>query len=345
MFQVHKTLVFCLTLSMLVAGTADAITFLEIDPGTPGEAAQDFNFGSVAVGEDGLLQVTFTDNKTLEWTAGSHFWTSPGQPLNLTYVGAFLDAKLDVIPTATFAGQTTGVGVDLSPPIAFAALEEDGVFSGLLFSLPSNNAADFDWVWGSDAPRVGEGVEPPPSAVDLTGTVEDASGTPLCALALASGQFMFTCNPNGPYSLLDLPTETDGSAKRQVYVDGFFPNVETLTGSTDETVVMTRAGNCPDYNSFPEPGVFPDSAGKRIDVSGTVLQQNTQTPVCAMVLGNGQFDFTCDGTGTYSGNIPLDTNGQYKLQVYAEGFAPMVQAFDEFSPTNEVRLARATECQ
>jgi len=181
--------------------------------------------------------------------------------------------------------------------------------------------------------------------VDLTGTVEDAGGTPLCSLVLASGQFMFSCNPNGPFSLLDLPTETDGSVMRQVYVDGFFPNVETLQGSTDETVVMTRAGTCPDYNSFPEPGVFPDSAGKRIDISGTVLLQNTQTPVCAMVLANGQFAFTCDGSGSYAGNIPLDANGQYKLQVYAQGFAPTIQAFDEFSPINEVRMARAAECQ
>ena len=156
---------------------------------------------------------------------------------------------------------------------------------------------------------------------------------------------MFTCNPNGPYELLDLPREGDGTVKRQVYVDGFFPNVETLTGSADETVVMTRASNCPDYNSFADPGVFPGSAGKRIDVSGTVLLQDTQTPVCAIVLANGQFMFSCDGTGSYNLNIPLDGNGQYNLQVYAAGFAPLVQRFDEFSPDLEVRLARATECQ
>jgi hypothetical protein len=64
-----------------------------------------------------------------------------------------------------------------------------------------------------------------------------------------------------------------------------------------------------------------------------------------MALGNGQFGFTCDSTGTYSANIPLDNNGQYKLQVYAQGFAPMVQVFDEFTPDVEVRLARAAECQ
>ena len=181
--------------------------------------------------------------------------------------------------------------------------------------------------------------------VDLTGTVESADGTGLCALVLASGQFMFSCNPNGPYSLLDVSRETDGSVKRQVYVDGFFPNVETLSGSVDETVIMMRTGSCPDYNSFPNPSKNPSSASKWIDISGKVLLQNTQTPVCAIVLANGQFGFTCDGTGSYSGNIPLDNNGQYKLQVYADGFTPTIQRFDESRPNNDVRMAHATECQ
>ena len=181
--------------------------------------------------------------------------------------------------------------------------------------------------------------------VDLNGTVEDADGTGLCALVLASGDFMFSCNPNGPFSLTDLPREDDGTVKRQVYVDGFFPEVDVLQGSMDETVVMTRASSCPDYNSFPDPSENPGSAGKRIDISGTVFLQDTQTPVCAIVLANGQFGFTCDDTGSYSGNIPLDNNGQFKLQVYADGFAPMVQRFDESRPNNDVRMARAAECQ
>jgi len=188
------------------------------------------------------------------------------------------------------------------------------------------------------------GDPPPPTGVNLTGTVEDEGGAPLCSLVLASGQIDFSCNPNGPYSLLDLPTESDGTVKRQVYADGFFPNIETLTGSTDETVVMMRSGICPDYNSFPEPGVFPDSAGKRIDISGTVLQQDTQTPVCGLVLANGQFGYSCDGSGSYALNIPLDANGQFKLQVNAAGFAPISQTFDEFQTINDVRLARVAEC-
>jgi len=133
--------------------------------------------------------------------------------------------------------------------------------------------------------------------------------------------------------------------KRQIYANGFFPNIDVLADSVSETVVMTRAGTCPGYNIPYHPGAFPDSAGKRINISGKVLMHNSQTPVCAMVLANGQRVFSCDGTGSYALHIPLDTNGQFKLQVYADGFAPTIQTFDEFKTTNNVRMARAVECQ
>jgi len=219
-------------------------------------------------------------------------------------------------------------------------------------SLPLNGWATLD---GTVSLNAGyqiflTGAEPaesiPSNLVDLTGTVQDTGGTPLCSMVLASGQFMFTCNPNGPFSLLDLPRETNDTVKRQVYVDGFFPVIDVLTGSsTDETVIMTRSGTCPNYNTPYEAGVFPGSAGKRIGISGTILLQDTTTPVCAMVLANGQFMFSCDGSGNYALNIPLDNNGQFKLQVYADGFAPNIQRFDEFSANNDVHMARAMECQ
>ena len=185
---------------------------------------------------------------------------------------------------------------------------------------------------------------PPDGPVDLSGEVQSAQGTPLCAMVLASGEFQFSCEPNGPFSLTNLPREVDGTVKRQVYVDGFFPTINVLQGSTDEVVVMRQAGACPEYNSPYKAGSNPDSAGDRIDISGRILLQNSNTPVCAMVLANGEFLFSCDGTGNYFLNIPLDGNGQFKLQVYADGFAPKVQTFDEFKRVNDVRLARASEC-
>ena len=333
-------------LAALFASGAKAETIF-VDPGEPGEEARDLDFGALEVTVAPLM-IVWTDNKTLKYSeAGIHFLLSPGFPGNFTYQGLLLDENLDPISDAVFFGRTPGENDPI--PLGLISLQQPTVFRGLLFepNLLEGEAFDIDWEWdASDRPLVGEGGEPSPEdPVDLTGTVEDADGTGLCALVLASGEFMFSCNPNGPFSLTDLPREGDGTVKRQVYVDGFFPEVDVLQGSMDETVVMTRASSCPDYNSFPDPSENPGSASKRIDISGTVLLQNTQTPVCAIVLANGQFGFTCDGTGNYSGNIPLDNNGQFKLQVYADGFAPMVQKFDEFSPNNDVRMARASECQ
>jgi len=183
------------------------------------------------------------------------------------------------------------------------------------------------------------------NAADIDGTVETNDGTGLCSMVLASGQYMFTCNPNGPLSLKNLPTENDGTVKRQVYVDGFFPRVDILPGSVNETVSMIRSSTCPSYNMPYIPAFFPGSAGIWIDIAGTVFLQDTTTPVCAMLLANGQYMFTCDGTGNYAMRIPLDTNGQFKLQVYADGFAPTVQRFDEYSASNVVRMTRTVECQ
>jgi len=146
-------------------------------------------------------------------------------------------------------------------------------------------------------------------------------------------------------SLTGLPREHDGTVKRQIYADGFFPKVDILMGATDSAVVMTRSGTCPSYNTPTDPGVIPGSAGKQIAISGTVAAGDNGDPVCAMVLANGQQMFSCDGTGNYALNIPLDNNGQFKLQVYADGFAPTIQTFDEFQAVNDVRMARAAECQ
>ena len=185
----------------------------------------------------------------------------------------------------------------------------------------------------------------PGNLVDLGGTIQTANGANICAMVLASGKRTFSCNPVGEFSLTDIPRQDDGTVKRQIYAAGFFPNIDVLPDSVSETVVMTRTGNCPSYNTSYNPGVFPGSAGKRINISGQVLLQNSQTPVCAMVMANGKYMFSCDGSGSYALNIPLDTNGRFKLQVYADGFAPAIQAFDEFQAVNDVRMTRAVECQ
>jgi hypothetical protein len=382
MFKKHNVMGFCLTLAVFFAGTAEAqepsLSPAMVDCNGQGFAyciatnglsdpqvfpremcSDDFDCGPFVSCIDGRC------NTGLFVIVSAEDKPDPLYVITTSEGDTAIDLVMDEsVLGADLNGGFSLVGLFTSPPGSFIAPIEAGdiEFLGDWTSLPSSipsvsgpppgQRLEWSSLQGAD-PRAEAiirinlpfGGELPSDPVDLTGTVQNEGGTPLCALVLASGQFMFSCNPNGPFSLTDLPRAADGSVKRQVYVDGFFPNVETLTDSTDDTVVMTPANNCPDYNAFPEPGVVPDSDGKRIDVSGTVLLQNSDIPVCAMVLGNGQFGFTCDGTGTYSANIPLDANGQYKLQVYADGFAPMVQAFDEFTPNVTVRMAQAAECQ
>jgi hypothetical protein len=191
---------------------------------------------------------------------------------------------------------------------------------------------------------VTEPVPPTDSPVNLSGRIQTENGTDICALVLASGQFMFSCNPAGLFSLNNLPREPNGTVRRQIYADGFFPKVQDLEGSVAETVILERAHNCPSYNLPSTPDLFPKSAGNVHKISGRVLLQNTDTPVCALVLANGTHMFSCDGMGNYSLEFPLDQNGQYKLQVYANGFAPAVQKFNEFDNPLDVRMAKSTEC-
>jgi hypothetical protein len=197
----------------------------------------------------------------------------------------------------------------------------------------------------TDGDGIGDICDTLDGPVDLNGTVQTNDGTDICAMVLASGQFMFSCNPTGVLSLTDLTREQNGTVKRQIYADGFFPKIDILGDSTDDAVVMTRSGTCPNYNASYDPGFVPGSAGKNINISGKVLTHDGQMPICALVLANGQHMFSCDGSGSYALNIPLDSSGQFKLQVYADGFTPTIQTFDEFKAANDVRMARAAECR
>jgi hypothetical protein len=201
---------------------------------------------------------------------------------------------------------------------------------------------DYDQDGREEDVLISTNVQPP---VDLRGTIKTPDGTDICAMVLASGQYTFSCNPVGVFSLTGLPRETDGTVKCQMYADGFFPEINILTESSSEAFVMPRSGTCPSYNIPYEPAFVPGSAGKEIHIAGQVFLQNSVTPICAMVLANGQYMFSCDGTGSYFLKIPLDNNGQFKMQVYADGFAPSIRKFDEFKTTNIVRMARAAECQ
>ena len=188
--------------------------------------------------------------------------------------------------------------------------------------------------------------QPWDSPVDLNGSIKTAQDQDICAIVIASGKHMFSCDPGSPYVLTDLPREGewDASVTRHVYADGFFPKVEKVYGSVFENLVLEPA-HCPKFNPPTHPGVNPGAANKEVTISGKVLVHDSETPVCAMVLANGAYMFSCDGNGSYALTFPLDANGQYTLQVYADGFAPVALTYDESATPGTVQMTRAAECE
>ena len=56
-------------------------------------------------------------------------------------------------------------------------------------------------------------------------------------------------------------------------------------------------------------------------INGTVTYNDT--PLCTMVLANGQYMFTCgDSLGLYDLEVPLDGNGEITLYGFGSGFSP-----------------------
>ena len=67
-----------------------------------------------------------------------------------------------------------------------------------------------------------------------------------------------------------------------------------------------------------------------VDISGTI-ENEAGTPLCAMVLANGQYMFTCDPAGVFSLTVPLDNNGEITLFGFCSGFSPFEEVISETS--------------
>lgn len=286
---------------------------------------------------DGTLVASATVNQTDPIT--SEFRYVPITPVTLTagqtYVlGAYYPTNINgdkltasVNPTASaFVTMAAGTRYSIGPSLAFPTSTNPDfrIAANLLF-----NPVDT-------------------SRVNIDGTVKDSNGVDVCAMVLASGKYKFSCNPVGVYSLANLPRRADGTVKLQAYADGFLPFTDTVIASGTKLITLTPAGTCPNYNPPGNPGVYPGSAGKKIDISGSVFAVNggNQASVCAMVLASGKFMFSCGANlGVYNLRIPLNSNGQYKLQIYADGYAPYTVILDEFQNINNIQLTPATECQ
>ena len=120
------------------------------------------------------------------------------------------------------------------------------------------------------------------------------NGTPLCAMVLANGQYMFTCKTGddfGKYEL-DVPLDANGEITIQAFVSGLAPFRQT----TDESDLTIDIGMQPVAPESKLPVVTTDVQSDLSTpigwerITGTVTHDGE--PLCAMVLANGQYMFS-----------------------------------------------------
>ncbi len=162
----------------------------------------------------------------------------------------------------------------------------------------------------------------------ITGSIT-LDSTPLCALVLANGQFMFTCGdplPKGDFDLT-VPLDDQGQITLFGFSSGLSPFQQTLgagywpasaTGCAAPTVTHT-------LTTAPDGG---------LRITGSITLDGA--PLCALVLANGQFMFTCGDAlpqGDFDLTVPLDDQGKITLFGFSAGLLPFQQTFSPSAPT------------
>ena len=151
---------------------------------------------------------------------------------------------------------------------------------------------------------------------------------PLCAMVLANGQYMFTCKEGDDFGTyeLDVPLDAVQLITIQAFVSGLAPFRQTTDGS-DLDVDIDMQTAAPESRSTVVTTITSTDASIQsgwVQISGTV--QYDGSPLCAMVLANGQYMFSCGANnGSYDLIVPLDSKGQITLYVFVSGFQPYKQ--------------------
>lgn len=177
-------------------------------------------------------------------------------------------------------------------------------------------------------------ITPPSGWVSIWGTVAKDSAA-LCTLALANGQDMFTCGNNlGKYAMT-VPLDDNNMVTIQSFSQGLAPFRKDLTPQQayGYGINMAPAGlDAPimvvDYQ------VSSSHSLGRYLLSGTITDSSS-TPVCAMVLANGQKMFSCGSDlGRFELEVPLGPKGNITLFGFASGLQSYKVVFDPVASLN-----------
>lgn len=162
--------------------------------------------------------------------------------------------------------------------------------------------------------------------VPIKGDVQSADGTPVCAMVLANGQYMFSCDGTGGYDL-GVPLDDQGQVTLFAFADGFAPfglsgkpsdlpyTIQMAEPSQDDSpILMSREVQCTDTPYL-------------LHLTGSVTSSDGQ-PLCALVLSNGQHQFSCvPDLGVFDLTVPLDIYGDVDIFGFADRFQPYHVSF------------------
>lgn len=159
------------------------------------------------------------------------------------------------------------------------------------------------------------------SRTAIKGTVT-YKGTPVTAMVLANGKYMFTGGGEGHFDLTEVPFDATGKITLYVFCSGLAPykmfsytgvdnlEIEIMNDEDGKQLIVT-------INSISESSIRPGW----YDISGTI-ENESGIPLVAMVLANGQHMFTNNPVGEFNLTVPLDSNDEVTFYGFCSGFSP-----------------------
>jgi len=185
--------------------------------------------------------------------------------------------------------------------------------SGLVFTTSELSAS---WS-GTGTSLAGDAA---PEWVPINGNVRLADGTPVCAMVLANGQYMFSCGGDGAYSL-NVPLDNQGQVTLFAFADGFAPFRITAAAAGLPAVVRPQTAD-PDSPLITLTQDMECAGNGWVRIRGEI-ESFGGDPLCALVLANGQHMFTCGASqGQHDLTVPMDENGNITVFGFADGFQP-----------------------
>jgi PhoPQ-activated pathogenicity-related protein len=159
----------------------------------------------------------------------------------------------------------------------------------------------------------------PVRRTNISGTVA-LKDTPVCALMLANGRHVFSCGTSQGRFQMAIPLDQNGEATLFAFADGLSQYSLTFTPTgTPIDVQMHYAGADGPAFSMPVTSISATDRPNWVTIAGSALTP-AGAPVCALVLANGQHEFSCgENLGNYELTVPLDTNGEITVFGFADG--------------------------